>query len=112
MAKQYDNENREGFWASSDGDKQLPTPVATSWGGRTDWLRALTRAERKAHSKAYKGMSTCRVCSSVNGSEEFTLDVDGNTWKWPSGYRHYIVKHQVRPSLAFEEFIAHAGEPT
>jgi hypothetical protein len=50
---------------------------------------------------SYRGSSTCRLCGQSNGSREF--HVAG--WIWPVGYRHYIEMHQVRPSLAFEEFV-------
>jgi hypothetical protein len=98
--------NREGFWALSSEDTTLPTPVSSSWKGRVEFLRLLGRVEKKARVIAYKGKSICRMCGSSNGSEEFTY----KGWVWPSGYRHYIEAHQVRPSLAFEEFINKAGE--
>jgi hypothetical protein len=49
----------------------------------------------------YRGSSTCRICGIRNGYREFNIA----GWQWPSGFRHYIEAHNVRPSLAFQEFI-------
>lgn len=49
----------------------------------------------------YKGSSTCRCCGNTNGSGDYKSD----GWVWPEGLHHYIAKHNVRPSLAFQEFI-------
>ena len=106
--------NREGFWAS-DREPHLPKPVSTSWKGRESFLRLLSRVESRVESgvesTTYRGFSWCRMCDKNNGSSEFKLDIGGNVWVWPEGYTHYIKDHQVRPSLAFEEFITVAGEP-
>ena len=32
-----------------------------------------------------------------------------NELPWPTGYRHYVANHEVRPSFAFEQFIAIKG---
>lgn len=107
--------NIEGFWAS-DHETHLPTPVGTSWRNRELFLRLLSRVESRVESGVesvqYKGFSWCRMCDKSNGSIEYKLDIGGNVWVWPDGYKHYIHYHQVRPSLAFEEFITAAGEPT
>lgn len=96
--------NREGYWYSQQ-EPQLPKPVAQAWPGKMLWLQKLIRAEKKAESVAYKGMSTCRMCNQDNGHTEYAY----KGWQWPSGYLHYIQEHNVRPSLAFEEFIAREG---
>lgn len=96
--------NREGFWVSTQ-EPSLPTPVSQPWKGQSAWLPKLDKVEKKAAKAAYRGFSTCRLCDKMNGSEELSY----KGWVWPSGYRHYIQDHSVRPSLAFEEFIAREG---
>lgn len=92
---------REGFWSSED-EPYFPTPEGgLPWKGKKRFLKALARAQKQAHSDAYKGSSNCRLCDRRNGSETYELD----GWRWPSGYAHYIEEHNVRPSLAFQEFI-------
>lgn len=94
--------NREGFWKEGE-DSALPMPRARarSWRGQGAFLTCLETAEIDAHAVHYRGWSTCRICGAHNGSSEFRL---GN-WVWPSGFRHYVEVHNVRPSLAFQEFI-------
>lgn len=94
---------REGFWASKQSP-DLPWPRASDdpFRGKEKFLKRLTIAESKARVIHYKGWSSCRLCiCHRNGSTEFELD----GWVWPVGLRHYIEYHNVRPSLAFQEFI-------
>lgn len=93
---------REGFYFSKY-EPWLPAPVPYMgpWPGKKSFLAKLTKLEEKSEPRAYRGSSTCRVCGCRNGSEEFTV----KGWSWPSGYLHYITEHNVRPSLAFEEFV-------
>ena len=103
------NVNREGYWAS-DSEPHLPNPMPVSWAGKVSFLRLLATVEGKARETNYKGSSPCRLCDQRNGSTEYTYTRTGNTWVWPSGLSHYIRDHQVRPSLAFEEFITNAAQ--
>lgn len=99
--------NREGFWFS-EYDPLLPMPVAseTGWTGKTEFIKALVEAESGAQVVHYRGFSSCRLCDlRCNGTKEYTLTRDTGTWRWPEGYRHYVLEHNVRPSLAFQEFI-------
>lgn len=93
---------REGFWFNED-HPGLPHPQARdkAWKGKREFLAALSSVESSAHPKHYKGWSTCRLCGCRNGSVEYEL---GN-WRWPVGYAHYVKEHNVRPSLAFQEFV-------
>lgn len=47
------------------------------------------------------GCSSCRICGTPNGFEEFT---DG-TFQWPEGLAHYVLEHAVRLP---EEVVQHA----
>lgn len=107
---------REGFWRGSgdDGDEYLPKVKARKgpWKGQKKFLKALAEVESKNHGNAgkYKGWSDCRCCGKHNGSAEYKVTEFGITWQWPSGYKHYIADHNVRPSLAFQEFILAAAQ--
>lgn len=93
---------REGFWNTGKGSA-LPDPIENNepWPGQAEFLKALTAVEGQAEKEAYRGVSMCRVCKRVNGSVTY---ISGG-WEWPSGFAHYVKEHNVRPSLAFIEFI-------
>jgi len=93
----------EGHWRASRGDpSELPWPdPEPTWDGRAAFLAALERAEAAAERVAYRGFSLCRICGCTNGSAALRLD----EWEWPAGYKHYVVDHDVRPSVAFEAFV-------
>lgn len=94
---------REGFWCSETNDKlPKPVPYPESWEGKEDFIKELTELEAN-HAKEilFKGFSRCRLCSKINGTVTYTAQ----GWEWPQGYRHYIVDHNVRPSLAFQEMV-------
>lgn len=107
---------REGFWWSADkSNRDLPKVKArkTAWRGQREFLTALNRIEQyhpdtqKFHAK---GWSNCRCCEKKNGSVQFKLRALGVTWEWPNGFRHYVEDHNVRPSLAFQEWILAVSE--
>lgn len=100
---------REGFWFSSK-EKHFPMPVPRekTWLGQRVFLANLAIVESQemllvSHSK---GWSTCRICDCRNGSSSLELTAFGVTYLWPSGFTHYISKHNVRPSLSFQEWCA------
>jgi hypothetical protein len=54
----------------------------------------------------YMDCAVCRLCGVNIGDGEFTLrDDDGETYRWPSGYLHYIDVHKVEPSSEFARFV-------
>jgi len=93
---------REGFWFSQQ-EPWLPMPVESheKWPGQHIFLEKLANLEATLTPMHYKGPSRCRICGCSNGSSEYELSV----WRWPQGLGHYIEKHNVRPSLAFQEFV-------
>lgn len=95
--------NREGFWANKD-EPYLPIVVASDkpWKGRKKFLKHLIALEAKLKPIHYKGWSTCRICKCHNGSTEYVY----NGWRWPEGFAHYVLEHNVRPSLAFQEMVS------
>ncbi len=103
---------REGFFHSKD-EPELPKACGSTstWKGRKAFLTALGRVEASSmvHEKHYKGDSKCRCCGTKNGSAENSLRYFGMMWIWPGGFRHYVELHNLRPSLAFQEFILAAA---
>lgn len=94
--------NKEGFWWSKSEPKlPHPIPLKRAWPGKAPFLRMLDRAEISASVERFRGFSTCRVCSVRNGISEFRTD----EWSWPSGLRHYIEVHNVKPSPEFIAYI-------
>lgn len=95
-----ENLNREGFWYSpAEPGWPRPVPHAKPWKGKSHFVELLTKLEGEAQELCYKGWSTCRICHCHNGSVTYRY----KQWEWPSGFLHYIEKHNVRPS---DEFIA------
>lgn len=96
------NPRREGFWFSKHEPwLPVPSPYKGPWPGKKLFVARLKKLEGRNESTAYRGASACRLCGCRNGSGEFVV----KGWVWPSGYLHYITEHDVRPSLAFEEFV-------
>lgn len=102
MLQQNTTISREGFWKTGRGS-MLPTPLPLGkpWVGRRRFLQALENIQRRSVLHHYKGWSNCRICGCRNGSGEYQND----GWRWPQGYQHYVEDHNVKPSLAFLEFI-------
>jgi hypothetical protein len=73
----------EGFWrSSSHADENMPWPEPDAkWPQRAPFLEMLDRAEAEAQRVHYRGLSRCRLCGCLNGSQSFRLDV----WEWPQG---------------------------
>lgn len=92
----------EGFWYSKEEPK-LPKPIPHSraWPGKKDFLKCLDAKEETAARDYYKGYSRCRICNKLNGTATYRSD----KWCWPSGFRHYVSDHNVRPTDDFIKFI-------
>jgi hypothetical protein len=95
---------REGFWKNKD-NPNLPFPIANNekWIGQDEFVEKLKEIEKSLSKTDYRGWSTCRLCKikTMNGIGEYRC----NIWLWPEGFLHYVEKHNVRPSLAFQEFV-------
>lgn len=96
----------EGFWAA-DPDKievfPFPKPNIMHWIEKDEFIKKLTIVENKARKNTYKGFSRCRICKIPNGSITYTY----SNWRWPSGFKHYIKQHNIKPSQEFISFIYH-----
>lgn len=94
---------RIGFWYS-EREPDLPNPkefVDKDWDVSVldKVVRYLSRSQFAG--PAYKGCSTCRICGCSNGS----TDMSDGVYVWPSGFKHYLSAHYVRPTA---KFVAHA----
>ncbi len=85
---------KEGFWSSTN--KPIPNGIRIDQ-DIIELLTKLCKLESIASKRRFKGSSKCRVCGQRNGSVEFTY----KGWTWPSGFKHYIEDHWVRPSKDF-----------
>lgn len=99
----YEIKRREGFWKSKT---QPHLPVVRlrkkPWRNVRVFLTRLREVESQLAKKHhFKGFSSRRICNDNNGSVTY----EHGGWLWPSGFAHYVERHNVRPSLAFEEFI-------
>jgi len=43
--------------------------------------------------EGYRGFSTCRICGKMNGSRDHFR----GPFRYPQGYLHYIIDHDVKP---------------
>lgn len=89
-----------GFFAGGYPDEPgLPRAEAlvdTEW-AENERGAVLTHLGQGTVAFSYRGMSHCRICGCLNGSQELT---DG-AYLWPSGFAHYVEAHSVRPPQAF-----------
>lgn len=99
---------KEGFWCCNDDEESLrfPIPVANSqpWHNQELFVKALALVESKIPPDpmhCFLGWSDCRICGCMNGTMEYEL----YDWLWPEGFKHYIEKHNVKPSEDFIAFI-------
>jgi hypothetical protein len=53
--------------------------------------------------KQYLGSSTCRICKKCNGGDEYHID----NLVIPSGYLHYIQKHNVKIDDKLKNYLLH-----
>jgi hypothetical protein len=95
----------EGYWKRKDtncyDEYSWPEPHDEPQELEKEFLAALAEAEKIAEQVNYRGFSICRLCDKDNGSSEFVL----HGWKWPSGFKHYVEVHHIRPSEEFLLFI-------
>lgn len=64
-------------------------------------LSFLSRGLNFGKVEYYKGWANCRICGEENGS--CTIWYRG--WMYPSGYAHYIRKHNILPPKVFIDFV-------
>ena len=92
----------EGYW-SEGKNSNYPMPFVNEkpWSGKIEFLNKLVEIQKKSKIEHYKGISFCRICNIINGSREYRR----KEWKWPEGFFHYIMVHNVKPTQEFIDFI-------
>jgi hypothetical protein len=95
-------EQLEGYWWNQE-NPDLPMPVSNSepFDGQEGFLSNLMKKEIRAKRTDWRGYSECRICKKLNGSSDYSID----GWRWPSGFAHYVIVHNVKPTAAFRAFI-------
>jgi len=107
--------NVEGFWFLEHTpliNFPAPVPYNDNWIRKHEFLVALDHLQEyvrndrgSGHAEGahtYRGAHHCGWCKHRElGYSTFSF----RGWHWPSTMSHYIGSHNVRPSLAFEEFV-------
>jgi hypothetical protein len=101
---------REGFFhADTNGDKVFPRARSrdTKWLGRSQFLTDLAKIQesKKVEVVTIKGQSKCRVCDEKIGTKAYQYKIGAIIFQWPEGLAHYVEEHNVRPGLAFQDFV-------
>jgi len=93
-----------GYWKEPENPRSaLPDPrdhVDPSW-DREERAHVVAYLRLAPVCRIWRGRSYCRFCQCANGSKCLS---DGK-YIWPSGFAHYVQKHDVRPP---QDFIDHA----
>jgi len=108
-AKQYKgkmkNKKIEGYWYSDDEynkDYPKPIPNVLTEDEAKEIYQLIRKKQKDAHQNSYKGFSYSRISGERLGSREYEKD----NWIWPVDFSsHYVLKHKVRPSEEFLEYI-------
>lgn len=94
---------QEGFWCMKEEEnhlfKEYPYPQVNEMTPEEieSFINSLEKLESKTPFFRYMGYSNCRICGQQNGTQTYYTDL----FAWPSGYKHYIKEHGVKPSAAF-----------
>lgn len=95
----------EGFWYHRTLSPQYPKPVPNvlTETQAKKIFAAIKKKEEKASKILYRGYALSRIERRVRvGSATYAL----GKWRWPQGYaEHYVLKHRVKPSDEFLEFL-------
>lgn len=96
--------NREGFW-KYESSSLLPLPIERKkWKGQDEFLARLFVLEQ--HARLIKAMHDnvvrCHFCN-CTWNRPHVYEMDG--WVWRKSLYHYVKNHNIRPSIAFQEFV-------
>lgn len=98
----------EGYWYSEHTPQyDMPLPNVLSEEEADEIFRLIKAKENDNDTRliSYRGISISRIEEGVVvGNREYKL----NGWNWPAGFaEHYVLKHKVRPTDEFLEFIGY-----
>jgi hypothetical protein len=103
----------EGYWNSRylkdkgyDYPKPIPNILTEDQANIIHNL--ILEKQKKANKVLYRGMSHSRIENGLMlGNAEYQTDA----WKWPGDFaEHYVLKHKVKPSNEFLEYIGYKGD--
>ena len=89
-----------GFWKGCDKWTQMPVANSSTTDQR-EIISKIKLVQKFAKKTSYRGLSPCRICHDYNGSEEYAID----GFVWPSGYIHYLKKHNVAIDEEFSSYV-------
>ena len=105
--------NIEGYWHSSYFENRgynypKPKPNVLTEEQATIIHKLILEKQKNANKVLYRGMSHSRIEKGVSlGNAEYQTDL----WKWPGDFAdHYVLKHKVKPSDEFLDYIGYKGE--
>lgn len=100
----------EGYWKSSDEpDLPVPVPHKERWQGQDEFEAKLGDLQMSADEGGYFGCTTSRITGERLGSDEY---VYRHKMRWTGDYlSHYIMKHNVKPSKAFYQWVLAEPNP-
>lgn len=90
-----------GYW--SDGKNGFPMPTANEVNNNDEAVLKLEAIFALGEEIYCKGMSPCRCCNKMNGSSEFHIQDNKNTYIIPEGYKHYLQDHKIKPSPLIDQ---------
>jgi hypothetical protein len=98
-----------GFWYNKH-HPEFPKVVEGEYKNSTI-SKNLKRVEGMARATMYRGISTCRLCGIANGNVEFEYIRGGETYVWPEGLHHYLLKHGIKPPEGLAKLVRFTKPP-
>jgi len=99
-----ENRKKEGYWYTGAKDCNYPMPIANQLNEEQalDIYNKIREKEKIAYKTLQRGFSYSRLTKEPLGCSEYAL---GN-WSWAGDFaEHYVLKHKVKPSDEFIEFL-------
>ena len=101
----------EGYWYEKPYSKYskesvypMPIPNILTPEEAEKIYNLIIQKEVKARVVLYRGFSYSRITGETLGSREYQTD----EWLWPGDFaEHYVLKHRVKPSDEFLEYIGY-----
>ena len=102
--KVRDGKRIEGYWKTNTEIYPLPIPNILQEDEVKIIYKLIKEKEKLAEKHSYRGCSGSRITGEVLGNKEYETD----KWIWPGDFAfHYVLKHKVKPSDDFLEYIGY-----
>lgn len=103
----------EGYWKDpyirsdtpENSELPWPTPSIEVIEQKDEIIRLILLKQKSAEVTSYRGISICRLCQKMNGSQEYSYVHNNVEYVWPQGFIHYIEVHNVMPTKKFLDFL-------